>query len=103
MLISRDLSFKEHIDDVVQSSKIMSGMLLRTFETREERLMVTMFKSHIRSKLEYGSLVWNPSKKEDIDKLEGIQRNFTSKIRGMEKLDYHQRLERLKLYSLERR
>ena len=103
VLISRDLSFKEHIDDVVQSSKIMSGMLLRTFETREERLMVTMFKSHIRSKLEYGSLVWNPSKKEDIDKLEGIQRNFTSKIRGMEKLDYHQRLERLKLYSLERR
>ena len=41
--------------------------------------------------------------KEDIDKLERVQKNFTSKIEGLEKLNYHQRLKRLKMYSMERR
>ena len=32
-----------------------------------------------------------------------LQKNFTSKIEGLEKLNYHQRLERLGMYSMERR
>ena len=103
VLTGKDISFTEHIDDVVQSSKIMSGLLLRNFRTREAMPMMKMFNSHIRSKIEYCSLIWTPWKKEDIDKLERIQKNFTSKIKGLEELDYHQRLKKLKLYSLERR
>ena len=97
------MSFKEHINDVVQSCKIMIGLLLRSFETREEKEMILMYNSHIRSKMEHASLIWNPMGKEDIDNIEGIQQNFTSKIRGMEDLDYHQRLKKLGMYSLERR
>ena len=103
VLTGEDVSFEEHIEDVVQSSKIRSGMLLREFETRNPQLMMKMFKSYVRSKVEYCSLIWNPWKKEDIDKLERIQKNFTSRIEGLEKMDYHQRLEKLGLYSLERR
>ena len=65
--------------------------------------MLKMFNSYIQSKLQYCSLIWNPHKKEDIDKIERIQRNFTSKIRGLEQMDYHERLKKLGLYSLERR
>ena len=103
VLTSEDVSFKEHTEDVVKSSKIRSGMLLRVFETRKPELMLKMFGSYVRSKVEYCSLIWNPWKKEDVDKLERIQKNFTSKIEGLERMDYHQRLERLGLYSLERR
>merc|ERR1711917_209335 len=39
----------------------------------------------------------------DIDKLDRIQKNYTSKIKGMENLNYHERLIKLNLYSLERR
>ena len=78
-------------------------MLLRVFKTREPDLMVKMFNSYVRSRLEYCSLVWNPWKKEDIDKLERVQKNFTGKIEGLEKLNYHQRLEKLDMYSMERR
>ena len=78
-------------------------MLLRVFKTREPDLMVQMFNSYVRSRLEYCSLVWNPWKKEDIDKLERVQKNFTGKIEGLEKLNYHQRLEKLDMYSMERR
>ena len=45
--------------------------------------------------MNHSSLVWNPMGKEDIDKIEGILRHFTSKIRGMKDLDYHQRLRKL--------
>ena len=98
-----DASFEDHIEYLVQSSKVRTGMLLRHFKTREPEPMTTMFNSYVRSRLEYCSLVWNPWKKEDIDKLERVQKNFTSKIEGLEKLNYHQRLKKLRMYSMERR
>merc|ERR1712025_16525 len=98
-----DASFEEHIEYLVQSSKVRTGMLLTKFNTREPDLMIKMFNSYVRSKLEYCSLVWNPWKKEEIDKIERVQKNFTSKIEGMEKLNYHQRLKILRMYSMERR
>ena len=84
VLTSRDISFSEHIDDLVLSSKIKAGLLLRTFKTRDAEPMMKMFNSFIRSKLDYCSLIWNPDKKEEINKIERIQRNFTIKIRGLE-------------------
>ena len=48
-------------------------------------------------------MIWNPHKKEEINKIERIQQNFTSKIKGLNQMDYHERLKKLGLYSLERR
>ena len=62
-----DASFEEHIEYLVQTSKIRTGMLLRVLKTRKSKLMIKMFNSYVRSRLEYCSLVWNPWKKEDID------------------------------------
>ena len=92
------MSFIEHIDDVVQSSKIKAGLLLRIFKTREAGPMLKMFNSYIRRKVEYCILIWNPHKKEDINKLERIQKNFTSKIRGLKQMDYHEILKKLRPY-----
>merc|ERR1712025_1087588 len=103
ILTSKDVSFDEHLNDLVLSSKIKVGLLLRTFKTREVEPMLKMFNSFIRSKLDYCSIIWNPDKKEEIDKIERIQKNFTSKIKGLEEKNYHARLRILKLYSLERR
>ena len=103
VVTSDDLLFREHIDSIVTSSKIMQGMLLRTFSTRQVVPMMIMYNTYIRSKMEYCSLIWSPSQKKDIDKLERVQKHFTSRIEGLENLNYHQRLKKLKLYSLERR
>ena len=35
--------------------------------------------------------------------LEQIQRSFTSKLEGLNELNYYQRLKKLDIYSLERR
>ena len=103
VICNNNLLFKEHIDDIVMKSKIMSGMLLRTFITREQKVMIQLFNTYIRSRLEYCSIVWSPTLQGDINKIERIQKSFTARIEGMENKNYHQRLKELKLYSLERR
>ena len=103
VITSEDLLFREHIDSVVTSCKIKQGIILRKFITRKEEPMMKMFKTYIRSKIDYCCLVWSPWCQKDINKIERLQRNFTSKIEGMEKLDYHERLIKLNLFSLERR
>ena len=49
--------------------------------------------------------MWSPLEKaqRDINEIERIQKSFTNRIRGMEGLNYHQRLKELELYSLEGR
>merc|ERR1712055_132032 len=75
----------------------------RTFSTRDKEPMIKMFNAYIKSKLEYCSIVWSPVEQNFIYELEDIQKIFTRKIEGMEGLDYHERLKKLKMYSLERR
>jgi len=54
--------------------------------------------------LEYSSVAWNPYLIKDLKKtLESVQRRFTKRLPGMEKLTYRQRLRILELDSLELR
>ena len=65
--------------------------------------MMTLWKSLVRSKLEYCSQLWCPFKKGDIQDLEQVQKSFFRKIKGMEQLSYWEQLQSLSTYSLERR
>ena len=103
VVTSENLQFKEHIDSIVTACKIKQGNILRNFSTRKEAPMMKLYKAHIRSKAEYCCVVWSPTTRQEISKLERIQKSFTKRIEGMEDKDYHQRLNSLKLYSLERR
>ena len=57
----------------------------------------------LMSKAEYCCVVWSPSHKKDISRIERIQKGYTKRIEGMEGKNYHQRLKCLNLYSMERR
>ena len=65
--------------------------------------MLTLFKSLVLSRLDYGSQLWSPHLVKHIDQLEKIKRSFTKHITGMQGLDYSDRLVYLKLHSLQRR
>ena len=54
--------------------------------------MLKMLNSFIRSKLDYCSIISNPDKKEEIDKIERIQRNLIGKIKGLKGKNYHDTL-----------
>ena len=103
--ISNDLSWNKHITEVVSKARMMSGWVLRTFSTRENIPMKTMWNSQVRPILDYCSPLWSPSPNNfgNIDLLESTQRAFTRCISGMEGLDYAQRLKALNMNSVQRR
>ena len=65
--------------------------------------MLLLYKSYVRSIVEYCCPLWSPHLQSDIITVEGVQRSFTSKIQGHHNLNYWERLKILNLYSLQRR
>ena len=103
VFMSRDGTFKYHIRNIVVESRKMYYWILRTFQTREAKPMVTLFNSIVRPKIEYGCQLWNPIKKQEIVELEMVQRSFIKRIENIKHLTYPEQLRKLQLYSLERR
>tara|TARA_B110000196_G_scaffold313297_1_gene319802 strand:- start:36 stop:1004 length:969 start_codon:yes stop_codon:yes gene_type:complete len=101
--ITPDLSWSLHINNIVDSANRMSSWILSVFATRDKETMLTLYKSMVRSRIEYSCPLWNPSKIEHIIKLEQVQRHFTSKVKEIKHLHYWDRLSKLKLMSLQRR
>ena len=69
--------------------------------TRNKLTMLTLYKSLVRSHLEYCCPLWNSCRGSEAQLLEGVQRTFTSKIWGFQHLDYWQRLKALDMMSLQ--
>ena len=65
--------------------------------------MLTLWKSVAAPILEYCIQVWCPCNVGDIQRIEAVQRSFTSTIAAVKHLGYWARLKALELYSLERR
>ena len=66
--------------------------------------MLTLYKTLVRSILEFNSLVWNPTKIGEIQAIEGVQKMFTSRILALKSSDYWRRLyKEMSLMSLQRR
>ena len=101
--ISADLSWKSQISSVVSKGRSMAAWVLSVFRSREPEVMMTLYKTYVRSHLEYCSILWHPQTIEDIEAIEGVQRSFTSKIEGLSGKSYWERLEALNLMSLQRR
>jgi len=53
--------------------------------------------------LEFSSTVWNPMTKQNIRKVESVQKRFTKRSVGLSKISYNRRLEMLNIESLEER
>ena len=86
-----------------QNANNMANWVLSVFSDRPKDVLLTLYKSIVRSRLEYSCPVWNPSSMQDIKKRESTQRAFTRYISGCPGLSYWDRLKKLGLMSLQRR
>ena len=101
--LSSDLSFQLQVEKIVAAASKIAGWGLRTFSRRSPATMITIWKSLVQPKLDYCSQFWSPGDQGSINKIESVQRNFVSKVSGLDGLCYWDKLQSLKLYSQERR
>ena len=94
------LTFREHINDKVNKANSILGVIKRNFRGLTHEAFILLYKSMVRSHLEYGVQIWNPHHKEQIKKLENVQRRATKLIPKLKKLTYKDRLIKLGLPTL---
>ena len=82
--VSSTLSWSPQVNKMATKARAIASCALSAFKSRDKTTMLTLYKSLVRS-------------------LEGVQKTFTSRIWGLQHLDYWQRLKALKLMSLQRR
>ena len=103
VLVSSDLSPSVHIDSIVAKAHQRANVILRCFLSRDVTLLTRAFTVYVRPILEYNCVVWSPHLKQDIEKIERVQRRYTKRLCGLSNISYSERLRRLQLCSLEQR
>uniref|UniRef100_A0A6B0V3W3 Putative endonuclease/reverse transcript n=1 Tax=Ixodes ricinus TaxID=34613 RepID=A0A6B0V3W3_IXORI len=83
--ITCNLSWKLHVEYVINNANRMLGYLKRNFSLAPSALKLTLYKSLVRSKLEYASSIWDPSQSNLINVLEAVQNRSARFILG----NYH--------------
>lgn len=103
ILVSNDMTWNSHILSIAAKATKKAAWVLNTFYSRSELMMITIYKSLVRSHLEYCCPLWNPQDNKNIQILENIQKNFLRKIPSLNHLSYWEKLKKLRLQSLQRR
>lgn len=111
VLLDCKLRFHLQIDSCVGRAKSLLGFIKRwSKEFDDPYLTKRLFTSLVRPVLEYAVVVWCPSYKCDIDRIESVQKQFLIfALRGLgwnglfELPPYENRLKLIDLHTLERR
>ena len=101
VVIDPNLDFDAHITGIVKKANRLSGLLMRNITHKSKEIILPLYKSLIRSVLEYGSPVWSPKLRKHVNLIEGVQRRITRCIIGTKDMTYEERLTYLKIPSLE--
>ena len=88
VIMSSSCDFSSHIAKVVATAKRLMSWALRSFSARSAEFVLTIWKSIILPRIDYGSQLWNPFKKGDIQQLEILQKSFITKIASSQNLSY---------------
>ena len=72
--LQSSLSWKNHIDRISKKANSMLGFLRRNLRSCKEDTKANAYFTMVRSNLEYCSSVWNPHHKDQVHKVEMVQR-----------------------------
>lgn len=103
IIVDNTLKFHSHISTTVRKAAGLANNLLKSTLCRDSDFMLSLYISHIRPLLEFGSTVWNTGYQGDLKLLESVQRRWTKEVYGLSDLSYGDRLKNLNLYSVKGR
>ena len=101
--MSSNLSFKEHIHEKINTAYRLLGIIRRNFSGVDVFTFITLYKSFVRSHLEYANSAWNPCSMVLIRDIEKVQKRATKHVLSCKHMAYKQRLEYLHLPTLKYR
>ena len=79
------------------------GFIKRSFNYKNQEIIITLYKSLVRPHLEYAVQMWSPYLRKDIERLERVQARATKLIPSLRNISYERRLKELNMFSLETR
>ena len=97
--MSDDASFTSHVHHVCSKVKQKAGWILRTFQSRNTQVMKFLWKSLIQGHIDYCSQLYLPSKSNELQQIENLQKWYTEKIPELQHLDYWSRIRTIHMYS----
>ena len=81
----------------------MVGLIRRSFSYLSPYVFKKLYLALVRPHLEYAQVVWSPQSKKMISMIENVQIRATKLVDGLGSLEYHERLQELKLPTLQHR
>ena len=103
VVITNDLKPSKQCIEAEKKAQKILGYIKRHFKTRKKETILTLYNTLVRPHLEYAVQFWAPSQRKDIERLEAVQARATKLIPSIRHLNYHRRLNRLNMFSLEKR
>ena len=100
IMITKDLKCSKQCLNAAKAANKILGMIKRIFTYKSEEIILQLYKSLVRPRLESCIQAWCPHLRKDIDLLEKVQRRATWLIYSLHDLPYYARLKRLKLTTL---
>ena len=100
IIFEKSLKFNKHVLNVVNRCKKLTGLIKRTFRFMDKRLFLQLYKTLIRSVVDYGIIVWYPSSRKNIQLIENIQKRATKTVPELKDMPYEERLRNLNLHTL---
>lgn len=116
VLLDSKLTFSQHVDATMAKSNRMLGLLIRSMQSPkcprtarfDHRPIMTAFNAHIRSVLEYASVIWCGAAQSHLVRLERLHHRFLMWLGATTQsrcppMDYDSLLEHFKTTSLRAR
>ena len=103
VIVDEKLNFKAHISSKIAKANSTIYLIKNCFKYLDAPMFKLLYKSLIRPHLEYATPIWSPITKSEKIRIEGVQRRATKLVPELSNLPYKERLQHLKLPSLEYR
>ena len=101
MFVADALKFRDHVYYTVNKASRLLGLIRMTFSCIDKDTLPRPFTTLVRPHVEYGNIIWHPRYRIDKIQIKKIQRQATKLISHLRHLSYEERLQALKLPSLD--
>jgi ribonuclease P/MRP protein subunit RPP40 len=103
IIVHDNLKWASQCAKVVGKANKTLGLIKRCFGNLTEEVILKLYKSLVRPKLECAVQAWRPHLQKDIMLPEKVQRRATKLIVSLRDKPYDERMKKLKLTTLEKR